>query len=117
MAGREFLRVKVVELMARGRGLNRMDHESVGIRPQDRPYAPSPAHFEAANRRLAKIDKEVERRLTDLKATWQTAPPERVLTDIALVEREMDRARRAFGMFFEMFSPARHRLRSGARGA
>lgn len=104
MAGREFLRVKVVELMARGRGLNRMDHESVGIRPQDRPYAPSPAHFEAANRRLAKIDKQVERRLTDLKATWRSAPAERVLTDIALVERELDRARRAFGLFFEMFS-------------
>ncbi len=104
MAGREFLRVKVVELIARGRALNRMDHESVGIRPQDRPYAPSPAHFEAANRRLAKIDQEVERRLTDLKATWRSAPAQRVLTDIALVERELDRARRAFGLFFEMFS-------------
>jgi hypothetical protein len=104
MAGRGFLRVKVVELIARGRGLTRMDHESIGIRPQDHPYAPSPAHFEAANRRLAKIDKEVKRRLTDLKATWQAAPPEQVLTDIALVERELDRARRAFGLFFEMFS-------------
>jgi hypothetical protein len=28
----------------------------------------------------------------------------RVLIDIALVEREIDRARRAFGLFFEIFS-------------
>ena len=35
---------------------------------------------------------------------WRHAPYQRVLIDIALVEREIDRARRAFGMFYEVFS-------------
>ena len=75
----------------------------MGIRPQDLPYAPSSEHFRAANHRLAKIDREVMKRLHHVQRTWTTAPIPRVLTDIALVERELDRARRAFGLFFEIF--------------
>jgi hypothetical protein len=35
--------------------------------------------------------------------TWKNHPLNQVLVDIALVEREIDRARRAFGLFFEVF--------------
>jgi hypothetical protein len=74
-----------------------------GIRPQDLPYAPSPAHFQAANDRLASIDRVVARRLETVEREWLRAGLQRVLIDIAFVEREIDRARRAFGMFFEVF--------------
>ncbi|HEY8449119.1 MAG TPA: hypothetical protein VIL95_01440, partial [Bacillota bacterium] len=104
MVTRTFLAVKIRALAARARRLARIDPESVGIRPQDRLYAPSTAHFRAANRRLATIDAEVERRLSHLQETWRSVPMQRVLIDIALVEREIDRARRAFGLFFEIFS-------------
>ncbi|HZR88377.1 MAG TPA: hypothetical protein VFB02_16335 [Bradyrhizobium sp.] len=99
----EFLRVRIVSLAARSRRLARIDYDSVGIRPQDLPYAPSPEHFRAANQRLAAIDAEVARRLAMLRQNAAKADPQRVLIDIALVEREIDRARRAFGMFFEVF--------------
>lgn len=104
MSAREFLRIKIVGLAARARRLQKMDQQSVGIRPQDAPYAPSPAHFRAANDRLATIDQQIRRRLSELMRTWQSRPLDRVLVDIALVEREIDRARRAFGLFFEVFS-------------
>jgi hypothetical protein len=104
MPAREFLRTKLLALRARSRRLAKMDYESVGIRPQDIPYAPSKAHLQAANQRLAVIDQQVVRRLRKLDETWKTAPLNRVLIDIALVERELDRARRAFGLFFEIFS-------------
>lgn len=103
METRLFLHTKILALAARARRLVRVDYASVGIRPQDIPYAPSPAHFRAANRRLAKIDQETQRRLEQVKQTWRTAPPDRILRDIALVEREVDRSRRAFGLFFEVF--------------
>ncbi|MBD2034846.1 hypothetical protein H6F76_07335 [Leptolyngbya sp. FACHB-321] len=103
METRLFLHTKILALAARARRLVQVDYASVGIRPQDIPYAPSPAHFRAANRRLAKIDQETQRRLEQVKQTWKTAPPDRVLRDIALVEREVDRSRRAFGLFFEVF--------------
>ena len=103
METRLFLHTKIVALAARARRLARVNYASVGIRPQDIPYAPSPEHFRAANRRLAKIDQEVQRRLEQVKQTWNTASPDRVLRDIALVEREADRSRRAFGLFFEVF--------------
>lgn len=76
----------------------------MGIRPQDRPFAPSPSHFRAANQRLEKIDEQVRRRLEILLRTYPRASHQRVLRRIALVERELDRARRAFGLFFEVFS-------------
>ncbi|MGQ0443556.1 MAG: hypothetical protein ACT4O2_00130 [Beijerinckiaceae bacterium] len=104
MSAREFLRTKIAALSARARRLARIDHASVGIRPQDVPYAPSPAHFGAANERLGIIDRKIERRLRKLQQSWEQSPLQRVLIDIALVERELDRARRAFGLFFEMFS-------------
>jgi hypothetical protein len=104
MEARAFLRAKTLSLAARARRLGRVDYASVGIRPQDLPYAPSPAHFEAANARLATISREIARRLAGLRRTWEKAPLQRVLVDIALVEREIDRARRAWGLFFEVFS-------------
>jgi hypothetical protein len=104
MEARAFLRAKILSLAARAGRLGRVDYASVGIRPQDLPYAPSPAHFEAANERLATIHREIARRLAALRRTWEKAPLQRVLVDIALVEREIDRARRAWGLFFEVFS-------------
>jgi hypothetical protein len=104
MEARAFLRAKILSLAARARRLARIDHASVGIRPQDLPYAPSPAHFATANERLTAIDREVARRLGALRRIWEREPLQRVLVDIALVEREIDRARRAWGLFFEVFS-------------
>ena len=101
---RMFLRARILGLAARARRLARIDYNSVGIRPQDLPYAPSPAHFQAANDRLASIDKQVAARLATVEREWRRAPYQRVMIDIALVEREIDRARRAFGMFYEVFS-------------
>ncbi len=50
-------------------------------------------------------------------ANGRIPPPQRVLIDIALVEREVDRARRAFGMFFEVFSQRGSTYAPGAGGA
>jgi hypothetical protein len=99
-----FLRAKILGIAARTRRLGRVDHASVGIRPQDLAYAPSPSHFAAANARLARIESEIQRRFGQLAGGWSNAPHERVLVDVALVERELDRARRAFGLFFEVFA-------------
>jgi len=99
-----FLRTKAVALSARARRLGALTPRSVGIRPQDRPYAPSPAHFRAANDRLREIDRSIATRLDFLRANWRGAPLQTALVFMALVEREVDRARRAFGMFFEIFS-------------
>jgi hypothetical protein len=104
MKARLFLRTRILDLAGRLRRLARMNHANVGIRPQDLPYAPSAAHFQAANQRLSKIDGQVQRRFQQLLGTWSSAPLERVLIDIALVERELDRARRTFGLFFEVFA-------------
>jgi hypothetical protein len=103
MDARLFLHTKLLALAARARRLNKVSYASVGIRPQDLPYAPSPEHFRAANQRLTKIDRQIQRRLDSAQAIWQTAPLNQVLREIALVERELDRARRAFGLFFEVF--------------
>jgi len=102
MEVRTFLRSKLLSLAARAHRLARIDYASVGIRPQDLRYAPSPAHFRAANQRLEGIDRQVAQRLTKLRQTWSKAPPDRVLFDMALVEREIDRARRAWGLFFDV---------------
>ena len=53
---REFLRVKVRGLAARLHRLGRIDNAFVGLRPQDMTHAPSRAHFDAANQRLAKVE-------------------------------------------------------------
>jgi hypothetical protein len=101
---RRFLETKARTLATRARRLSRLTPESVGIRPQDRPYAPSASHFEAANQRLAAIDRGVNRRLEHLRRSVGAGPPSQVLVAMSLVEREIDRARRAFGLFFEVFS-------------
>jgi hypothetical protein len=101
---RAFLRARIIGLTARARRLSRIDYASVGIRPQDLPYVPSVAHFRAANERLALIDRDIVRHLGALQRRWPHAGPQRILLDIALVEREIDRARRAFGLFFEVFA-------------
>jgi len=104
METRTFLRARVASLAARARRLVRIDYSSVGIRPQDLPYTPSPTHFQAANDRLASIDEAIVGRLKTVERDADHAGFQRLLTDIAFVEREIDRARRAFGMFFEIFS-------------
>jgi hypothetical protein len=101
---RQFLQAKARGLEARARRLSELTPEAVGIRSRDRPYAPSPAHFAAANRRLREIDRDIRKRLRFMRQHWQTTRPEQTLVNMALVEREIDRARRAFGMFFEVFS-------------
>jgi len=101
---RQFLGAKVRALEARARRLAQLTPETVGIRPKDRPFAPSLSHFAAANRRLQAIDQDIERRIRFLKSHWHSASPQNALTYTALVEREVDRARRAFGLFFEIFS-------------
>lgn len=101
---RDFLRHRILGLRARARRLARITPRDVGLRPQDLAYAPSVAHFEAANQRLEAIDVEISRRLADLQRARTTVSSQRLLVDIALVEREVDRARRAFGLFFEIFS-------------
>lgn len=109
-ATRAFLKAKLLGLGARLRRLERVDRAFVGLRPQDMPFAPSPAHFAAANRRLDAAERGVQARYDGLLARWRdTATPqgasvERVLVDMALVEREMDRVRRLFGMFYEVFA-------------
>jgi hypothetical protein len=101
---REFLGAKARSLQARARRLGVLTPEVVGIRAEDRPYAPSADHFRAANRRLGDIDRDIRHRLRFLRRHWRSGSPEQALVLMALVEREVDRARRAFGMFFEVFS-------------
>lgn len=103
-ATRSFLEEKLRTLKARARRLAILTPERVGLRPQDRPYAPSATHFDAANRRLANIDRQVAARLAFLDEHRNQSSPRQTLVHMALVEREIDRARRAFGMFFEVFS-------------
>ena len=100
----QFLEVKARTLASRARRLVALTPEDVGLRPEDRPYAPLPEHFAAANRRLTAIDRDIKRRLSDLSRLGPTASNDDRLLAMAMVERELDRARRAFGMFFEVFA-------------
>src|ERR1700752_1043540 len=102
MDTRGFLRAKWTGLVARLRRLDRIDNAFVGLLPQDMPYAPSAAHFRLANQRLGAVERSIRSRFSALTRALRIAPPERVLLDMALVEREMDRARRLFGMFYEV---------------
>ena len=104
METRSFLNAKITDLAARASRLGHIDQASVGIRPQDVPFAPSSAHIRAANKRLARIDAGVQRQLGALSRLGPRAPQAAILLKIALVEREIDRARRSFGLFFEVFS-------------
>lgn len=103
-ATRSFLRAKLIGLSARLSRLGRIDNAFVGLRPQDMPYAPSPAHFQAANRRLAQVEARAKARCQRLADEFDRLPPTRILVDMALVERELDHARRLFGMFYEVFA-------------
>ncbi len=99
-----FLQAKITGLSARLTRLARIDNAFVGLRPQDMPYAPSQRHFDAANARLARVEQRIRGRFAHLRRGWHEQAPQRALIDMALVEREMDRARRLFGMFYEVFA-------------
>ncbi|MFL5343850.1 MAG: hypothetical protein ACJ8AT_03615 [Hyalangium sp.] len=102
----QFLRAKVQNVTFRAGRLSRLTPRDVGIRPQDVPFAPSAAHFAAANTRLQEIDRGVRRALASLTQAINGSEPRsrEVLARTALLEREIDRARRAFGLFFDVFS-------------
>lgn len=102
---RSFLEAKVRALRARAGRLARLTPQTVGIRRQDVPFAPDAAHFRAANLRLAEIDREVRGLLRGLDTMMAAAdtPADAVLRRSALVERAVDRARRTFGLYFEIF--------------
>ncbi len=97
-----FLATKAKALRSRARRLVALSPAAVGLRPEDLRFSPSPQHFAAANRRLKSIDHMIKRRLAELDAS--PSDPSRRLAAMAMVEREVDRARRSFGMFFEIFS-------------
>jgi hypothetical protein len=101
---KHFLTMKAGALRSRARRLIALTPNEVGLRPGDMPYAPSAAHFAAAGRRLSAIDREIRRRLKELAHLPQRQRDEDRLVAIAMVEREVDRARRAFGLFFEVFA-------------
>ncbi|HEY7639094.1 MAG TPA: hypothetical protein VH814_05165 [Steroidobacteraceae bacterium] len=98
-----FLRTKMRSLKSRSRRLVALTPETVGLRQQDLPFAPSAAHFAAANRRLAAIGRSIDERLKQAAQLGPQASIDSRLVAMAMVEREVDRARRAFGMFFEVF--------------
>lgn len=104
MDAKRFLQAKISGLSARLSRLARIDNAFVGLRPQDQPYAPSLQHFEVANARLAEAERRICGRFARLREQVERRPAQRVLVDIALVERELDRARRLFGMFYEVFA-------------
>jgi hypothetical protein len=99
-----FLEAKKRALVGRATRLARLTPRRVGLRPQDMPYAPTSAHFAAANRRLAEINASIATRFARLSDSWRHLDPPQRLTGMAMLERDLDRARRTFGMFFELFS-------------
>jgi hypothetical protein len=100
----EFLEAKRIAVIARAQRLSRLTPRRVGLRPQDMPFAPSDEHFCVANERLANISGRIDRRVQYLNRVWSSRGTEPKLIATAMVEREIDRARRSFGMFFELFS-------------
>jgi hypothetical protein len=101
---RRFLGLKARGLESRTRMLRRLTPSTIGLRSGDMPFAPSTAHFRSANRRLADIDRSVRVRLAQLRNIGPEASSEDHLLALGMVERELDRARRAFGLFFEVFA-------------
>jgi hypothetical protein len=101
---REFLEAKRIALVARAGRLSQLTPRQVGLRRQDIPFSPSADHFRAANQRLASISQRIARRLKHLNRIWSSQGAEPKLVAAAMLEREIDRARRSFGMFFEIFS-------------
>lgn len=98
-----FVDTKLIALQARAGRLTVLTPRRVGLRPQDMPYAPSPAHFGAANRRLATIARSIRRRSGALERVWRDKTPNQKLTAMALLDRDVYRTRRTFGMLFEIF--------------
>lgn len=101
---RRFLDTKLTALKARARRLNRLTPRRIGLRPEDLPYAPPRSHFHAANARLARIAQSIERHILQIERGWPPADANAALTQMALLDRRVDRLRRTFGMFFEMMS-------------
>ena len=101
---RRFLDTKLRALKARARRLARLTPRRVGLRVQDLPYAPPRSHFHAANQRLARISRSIEREIQQIDRGWPPASTHAALTQMALLDRRVDRLRRTFGMFFEMMS-------------
>lgn len=101
---RRFLDTKLRALKARAVRLNRLTPRRVGLRPEDLPFAPSRSHFHAANRRLAKISARIRQQIEMIERAWPPAHPNTALTQMAMLDRQVDRVRRTFGMFFEVLS-------------
>jgi hypothetical protein len=101
---RRFLDTKLRALKARAQRLNRLSPRRIGLRPEDLPYAPSRAHFHAANRRLARIGDSIERQVALIERHWPPATAQAALTQMAMLDRRVDRLRRTFGLFFEVMS-------------
>lgn len=101
---RRFLDTKLRALKARAVRLNRLTPRRVGLRPEDLPYAPSRSHFQAANRRLAKISTRIRGQIDMIERSWPPPRPDTALTQMAMLDRQIDRVRRTFGMFFEVLS-------------
>jgi hypothetical protein len=100
----EFLEAKRIALNARAQRLSHLTPRRVGLRPQDIPFSPSADHFHAANQRLSAISARIAARLDQLNRICSSRGAEPKLIAAAMLEREIDRARRSFGMFFEIFS-------------
>jgi hypothetical protein len=101
---RRFLDTKLRALKARAQRLNRLTPRRIGLRPEDLPYAPSRAHFHAANKRLAAIGNAINRHIAEIERGWPPATAQAALTQMAMLDRRIDRLRRTFGMFFEVMS-------------
>ena len=102
-ATEQFMGAKLASLIARSQRLTTLTPDRLGLRPQDMAYAPSESHFSAANRRLAAISTEIQRRRESLRQSWPSANHQQRLIGMAMLEREVDRLRRTFGMLFEIF--------------
>ena len=115
---KRFLDTKLTALKARGRRLTRLTPRRIGLRPEDLPYALSRAHFHAANKRLASIGDTINREILTIERNWPPATTQEALTQMAMLDRRVDRLRRTFGMFFEVmsqrgsgFAPSRQKQR------
>jgi hypothetical protein len=98
-----FLRLKAESLKARARQIIQLTPTSVGLRERDLPYAPSPAHFRAAREQFAAIERQINKRAALARRQLSPSYEDRLLA-MAMVEREVDRARRIFGLLFEIFA-------------
>ena len=101
---KRFLDTKLAALKARARRLTRLTPRRIGLRPEDLPYAPSRAHFHAANKRLASIGNTINGQILTIERNWPPATTQEALTQMAMLDRQVDRLRRTFGMFFEVMS-------------